>query len=137
MLSNNQSIIINSPHSSVGRARHLKTRNCGFDSRTGHTNRILLIVFRMRLYTKVHCDCVIHGAHYKEPSGAVSSFVLYPCTFSRVTTSLLPWGLRSDGQPVATINKRRETKQIHDNGIDEPGSCRKFTYSEKFQTHAG
>ena len=49
---------------------------------------------------------VLYAEHVKEPGGAHSSFVLYPCTFPR--NNYPPsGGRRSDGQPVATINKRK------------------------------
>ena len=49
---------------------------------------------------------VLYTEHVIDPGGALSSFVLYPCTIPR-NNQPSSGGRRSDGQPVATINKRK------------------------------
>ena len=67
-----------SPHSSVVRALYLKTRGCGFDFRAGHPNNDLLS-FGWDFKPRSHVT-VLDTEHVKEPGGALSRFVLYPCT---------------------------------------------------------
>ena len=72
---------VTSSHSSVITVLDLKTRGCGFDSRAGQPNNYLLS-FRLDFKPRSRVT-VLYAENIKEPGGALSSFVLYPCTVLR------------------------------------------------------
>ena len=73
-------MVITSPHGSFARTLDLKTRGCGFDSQAGQPNNYLLSDVTLNLG---FCVTLLYTEHVKEPEGALSSFVLYPCAIPR------------------------------------------------------
>ena len=67
----------NEPYSSVVWALNMKTRGCGF---VGLANLTIINSFGWDFQLRSHVT-VLYTKHYKEPGSALSSFVLYPCTF--------------------------------------------------------
>ena len=74
-----------------------------------------------KVKTEIPYDCAIHQA-VKEPGRALGSFIQCPCTTPLLQLTIF-WACRSDGQPVATINKRKQANKT------SKFSCNHTTFS--------
>ena len=67
-----------SPHSSFGRVLNFKTGGCGFNSLACQP-KSYSSSFGWDFKQRSHVT-LLYSEHVKEPGGALSTFILYPCT---------------------------------------------------------